>query len=367
MDVGMMMVFASYGWESCPDDRVWNEEIRLARIAADSGFDCLWSAEHHFNDYSFVPDNIQLMTYLTARHPNIDVGTAAVILPWHDPLRVAENAAVLDMLSGGRFRFGMGRGLARREFNAFGIAMDESRGRFDEAAPMIVKALETGFIEGDGPYYKQLRTEIRPRPQHSFDNRIYAVASSEDSVDSAARLGAHMVMFADRPWEMRAPVIERGRQLHRQYHGTEPPQIMLTEFCVCGANAGSIEDEARRYQGKFVESNFYHYEFLGEHFKTVKGYDAYQQKADLARKAGGIEGAVNGFMQAASWGTPDKILRGLEARRKVLGDFEMNVAFRFGGTPYEVSERGLKLFAKEVLPVVKKWEPAKAPAAQAAE
>ena len=71
------------------------------------------------------------------------------------------------------------------------------------------------------------------------------------------------------------------------------------------------------------------------------------------------------FMQAASWGTPDKILRGLEARRKLVGDFEMNVAFRFGGTPYEVCERGLKLFAKEVLPVVKSWKPATV--AQAAE
>jgi alkanesulfonate monooxygenase SsuD/methylene tetrahydromethanopterin reductase-like flavin-dependent oxidoreductase (luciferase family) len=55
MDVGMMMVFASYGWEHCSDARVWEEEIRLARLAADLGFDCLWSAEHHFNDYSFVP------------------------------------------------------------------------------------------------------------------------------------------------------------------------------------------------------------------------------------------------------------------------------------------------------------------------
>ena len=89
-----------------------------------------------------MPDNLQLMTYLTALCPNIDVGTAAVILPWHDPLRVAENAAVLDMLSEGRLRFGMGRGLARREFDAFRLSMDESRGRFDEAAPMIVKALQ---------------------------------------------------------------------------------------------------------------------------------------------------------------------------------------------------------------------------------
>ena len=89
MDVGMMMVFASYGWDNCSDDRVWDEEIRLADIAAGSGFDVLWSAEHHFFDYSFCPDNLQLMTFLAARHPDIDLGTAAVILPWHDPLRVA--------------------------------------------------------------------------------------------------------------------------------------------------------------------------------------------------------------------------------------------------------------------------------------
>ena len=91
----------------------------------------------------------------------------------------------------------------------------------------------------------------------------------------------------------------------------------------------------------------------------MKGYDAYQQKAEIARK-GGLEGAVAGFMQAASWGTPDKILRGLEERRKIVGDFELNVAFRFGGMPYEVAERGLKLFAKEVLPVLKAQSPAAA-------
>src|SRR5260221_5162110 len=200
MDVGMMMVFASYGWDNCPDQRVWDEEIRLARIAADSGFDCLWSAEHHFNDYSFVPDNLALMTFLTARHPGLDVGTAAVILPWHDPLRVAENAAVLDMLSKGRLRLGMGRGLARREFAAFRLSMDESRGRFDEAAPMIVNALKSGFIDGDGRYYKQPRIEIRPPPEYSFDRRIYALASSEDSVDSAAKIVDHIVMVAYLPW-----------------------------------------------------------------------------------------------------------------------------------------------------------------------
>ena len=185
------------------------------------------------------------MTHLAAKYPNIDVGTAAVILPWHDPIRVAENAAVLDLLSNGRLRLGFGRGLARREFEAFRLNMDESRVRFDEAAPMIVDALQTGFIEGDGLYYKQPRTEIRPRPQHSFDGRIYAVASSEESVISAAKLGAHVIMFADRPWEMRLPAIERFRDLHRKYHGTEPPHVMLTDFVICGTDLEQCEQRPK--------------------------------------------------------------------------------------------------------------------------
>ena len=354
MEVGMMMLFASYGWENIGDDQVWDEEIQLARLAADSGFDVLWSAEHHFFDYSFCPDNLQLMTYLAALCPNVGLGTAAVIVPWHDPVRVAEQAAVLDMLCKGRLRLGLGRGLARREFAAFRGTMDESRARFDEAAPMIVEALRIGFMEGNGKHYPQPRIELRPRPKYDFDGRIYAVASSDDSVEAAARLGAHMVMFSDRPWPMRLPAIQLNRDLFLKFHGRAAPAMMITDFCICGPNLAEAENHARQYMGKFVESNFHHYEFLGEHFATVKGYDAYAQKAAIARK-GGLEGATAGFMQAAIWGTPDRILRELEARRGAIGDFELNVAFRFGGVPFEIADRGLKLFAKEVLPVLKTW------------
>jgi alkanesulfonate monooxygenase SsuD/methylene tetrahydromethanopterin reductase-like flavin-dependent oxidoreductase (luciferase family) len=354
MDVGMMMVFASYGWSGMRDDQVWDEEIRLARLAADLGFDSLWSAEHHFFDYSFCPDNLQLMTYLAGVCPGVGLGTAAVIVPWHDPLRVAEEAAVVDLLCGGKLRLGLGRGLARREFAAFRGRMDESRERFDEAAPMIVEALRTGFIEGNGKFYHQPRIEIRPRPKYDFSGRIYCVAASEESVDAAAKLGAHMVMFSDRPWHMRLPAIERNRATHLRIHGRPAPEMMITDFCICEPDIAQAEEDARQYMGKFVESNFYHYEFLGEHFSTVKGYDAYVQKAAIARQ-GGLEGAVAGFMQAAIWGPPDRILCELDNRRHVIGDFELNTAFRFGGIPFELAERSLKLFAAEVLPVLKSW------------
>ncbi|HXU89381.1 MAG TPA: LLM class flavin-dependent oxidoreductase [Methylomirabilota bacterium] len=354
MNAGLQMVFASYGWSNVSDAAVWDEELRLGRLAADLGFDVLWSVEHHFNDYSFCPDNLQLMSYLAAACPDVGLGTAAVILPWHDPLRVVEQVSVLDHLSGGRLRLGIGRGLARREFEAFRGTMDESRERFDEAADMILRALRTGFMEGDGPFYRQPRIEIRPRPTRSFDGRVYAVASSDDSVVAAARLNAHMVMFADRPWPLRMPAIEKHRQLVREMHGTEARPPLLADFCVCTPTLDGAEALARRYMGKFVESNFYHYELLGAHFTTVKGYDAYAQKIAMAREIG-MDGIVSAFMEAAVWGTPDRILKKLDERRAIVGDFELATSFRFGGTPFDVAASGLRLYAKEVLPVVRAW------------
>jgi alkanesulfonate monooxygenase SsuD/methylene tetrahydromethanopterin reductase-like flavin-dependent oxidoreductase (luciferase family) len=294
------------------------------------------------------------MAYLTGVCPDVDVGTAAVILPWHDPLRVAEQVPVLDHLSRGRLRLGIGRGLARREFEAFRATMDESRERFDEASAMIMRGLRTGFMEGDGPFYRQPRTELRPRPGRSFDGRLYAVASSDDSVVSAARLDARMVMFADRPWPIRMPAITRHRELVRERHGHEAAPPLLADFCVCTPTLDGAEATARQYMGKFVESNFYHYELLGPHFSTVKGYDAYAQKIAMAREIG-MDGIVSAFMEAAVWGTPDRILRKLEERRSIVGDFELATSFRFGGTPYELAETGLRLYAKEVVPVVKSW------------
>ena len=91
----------------------------------------------------------------------------------------------------------------------------------------------------------------------------------------------------------------------------------------------------------------------------MKGYDALSSRKPRLPWKGGIEGAfVNRVHAGGRAGAHiDLILRGLEARRALLGDYELNVAFRFGGTPLEVSERGLRLFAKEVLPVVKSWQP----------
>src|ERR1700733_10446243 len=355
MDVGIQMIFSTYGWPGMSDREAWQQEIHLARVADEVGFDVIWSVEHHFFDYSFCPDNTQLLSYLAPLCTHADLGTAAIILPWNDPLRVAEKVSVLDLLSNGRVRLGLGRGLARREFAAFRGSMDDSRERFDEASAMILEALRTGFIEGHGKHFPQPRIEIRPRPERSFEGRTYAVASSEDSIEAAARLKARMLVFADRPWVARLPGIERYRALYEQYNGVGAPSVVTVDQCICAATAAEADELAERHMASFVDSNLEHYELMSTHFATTKGYDAYAQKSELARTAG-RDGVINALLQVAVRGTPDQVLRAYEGRRDLLGDYELNSSFRFGGIPFAKAETSMRLFAKEVMPVLKQWK-----------
>ena len=90
----------------------------------------MWTVEHHFTDYTMCPDPLQLLTWLAGRTERVLLGTGVVVLPWHDPVRVAEQIALLDNLSGGRLLLGIGRGIARIEYEGFGVDMDTSRERF---------------------------------------------------------------------------------------------------------------------------------------------------------------------------------------------------------------------------------------------
>ena len=356
MDAGVQLVFSSYGWKGITDGEVYEQELKLARLADELGFDVIWAVEHHFFDYSFCPDNTELLAYLAGVTANADLGTAAVIMPWNEPLRVAEKIALLDHLAQGRLRFGMGRGLSRREYAAFPkIEMGESRDRFDEGAAMVVRALETGFIEGEGPHYPQPRIEIRPRPERSFNDRLYAVASSDDSIESAARLGASMVMFADRPWENRMPGIERYREHFRDFHGRAAPPPMTADFMFCHHDADYAAEAGKQYLATYLASVLDHYEVMGDHFADIKGYDAYASAAKVLQKIG-EGGMLEGFLKATATGTPDQILRSLSDRRELMGTFELASSFRYGGIPYDEAEASMRLFAKEVLPVLQSWD-----------
>ena len=354
MRVGVQMIFQSYGYPpTVTDGQVVAEEVRLGVLADELGFDALWPVEHHFEDYAFCPDNTVFLAHMAARTKRISLGTGAVILPWNDPLRVAEKIALLDHLCEGRLLFGMGRGLARREYAGFGIPMDESRDRFDEAARMVLDALETGFIEGDGPHYPQPRTAIRPRPERSFRDRTFCVAMSPDSVLAAADLGARMIVFSQRPWPDQAAAYQTYTERFAERHGSEPQPLVACDFVYCDTDAGRAEEMAHRHIAGYLTSVMQHYELASDHFKDAKGYESYGNAVDLMQ-AIGLEQLCEMYLGVQAWGTPAQILERIEARRELLGDFDLTCCFRYAGLSVEDAERSMRTFAAEVLPVLRR-------------
>lgn len=355
MDVGLQLIFTSYGWDGITDSDVYAQEIDMAVRAEALGFDVIWPTEHHFFDYSFCPDNLQLLSYLAGRLQKIQLGTAAVILPWNDPLRVAEKVAMLDELSGGRVRFGMGRGLSRREFLPFrGVGMEESRERFDEAAPLIVNALRTGVFEGKGKFYPTARAEIRPRPSRSFSNRIYAVANSADSLEACAQIGARMILFSEARWTKRLENIERYRARFLELHRVPAPTLMTADFTFCHHDHDYAREVAERCMASYLRSLLEHYELMDDHLLSVKGYQGYGRQAQTL-KSMGFDKYLDGFLAANAYGTPEQMLKKFRERRETIGDYELATCFRFGGMAEQDCRASMELFAKEVMPELKRW------------
>ena len=352
MNIGVLGVFQNWH-KDLTDEQMFMEEIKVLERSEELGFDSVWAVEHHFDDYSMCPDNVVALAYLAGRTKRIKLVTGAVILPWNDPLRVAEKITMLDHLTGGRMMFGMGRGLSRIEYGGFRIDMNEARERFDEAARMIVDALETGFMEGNGRFYKQPRVEIRPRPSRPIRDRLFSVALSPESIEMAAKLGATMTCFIQHDISKHAPDILRYKKLFRELHGREAPPPVIADFVYCHQDMATAERVADAYIPQYFLSLVKHYEFAGVHFAETKGYQAYAEGARMIREAG-LEQAAQSYKQSQSWGTPEKILANYRRWREHIGDFALNAVFSYAGMPFDLVEQSQRLFAAEIIPELRR-------------
>lgn len=356
MRIGVQLVFQAHKDHS--DREMYKHELRLAIEAEEMGYDTVWPVEHHFFDYSMCPDNMQYLSYVAARTERIKLGTAAIILPWNDPMRVVEKMVLLDHLSDGRAILGLGRGLSRREYRGFGIDMSEARDRFNESVEIILKGVESGFVEADTKYYKQARIEVRPRPFKTFKGRRHMVCMSPDSFEVAAANGLGAMLFSQMGWNKVADNIWAYREDYRnKNNGEEAPPVIINDFIVCHPDRKKAEEIARKYIVGYYWSVMEHYEMAGSHFaETGKSYAHYAKGAELMKTVG-QDAIVEDFLGANLWGDPDLIAQKLRQRREVIGDFEVNGVFSYQSLPFDQVESCMRLFAKEVGPEIKSWKP----------
>ena len=155
---------------SYPDRQIFLEELEMAKEADRIGFDTVWTVEHHFTPYTMVTNPLQFLTYVAGVTKKVDVGTMVVVLPWHNPVRVAEDALMLDSLLGERrLKLGVGRGLGRREFNGMNVDQNESRARFDESLVILRELLAKGEIHDHrGEFYPIDHLRLRPQPERDL-------------------------------------------------------------------------------------------------------------------------------------------------------------------------------------------------------
>lgn len=358
MHVGMATVFQNPK-QMRTDHEVYRNELRLADLAEPLGFESIWGVEHHFTDYTMCPDVLQFLTYMAGRTTRARLGSMVVVLPWHDPLRVAEEVAMLDNISDGRLILGLGRGAGRVEFDGFRMPMDESRERFVESAEMLLRGLEQGYCEYQGKFVKQPRAPIRPAPFKSFRGRTYAAAVSPESVRIMAELGVGILIIPQKPWHEVAKELEAYRAAYRQINGTDAPPPVCAGWTFCDASAARAQEMARRFIGGYYQTVLDHYQFAGDHLKTTKGYEYYGKMSEKIATYG-TDKVIDYFMNLQVWGTPaqcyEKIL---DVRSRVGNDTFVGV-FSYAGMDYAEAERNMRLFAKEVMPELQKLGPAAA-------
>lgn len=177
------------------DSHAYGEFIAYVTEAERLGFRSVFLVEHHFTGVGQLSASLTLLAYLAARTRTIRLGTAVIVLPWHNPVLLAEQAATVDLLSGGRLDFGVGKGYRAPEFAGFQIAMAEATERFDEAIEVIRKAWTSpGRFSHQGKRWHFDNIVVEPQPLQSPHPPLWLAAGSPDSIRRAAREGYNLLL-----------------------------------------------------------------------------------------------------------------------------------------------------------------------------
>jgi len=165
-------------------------------VEADAlGYHSSFLVEHHFTGWTQVSATLNLLTWVAARTTRLRVGTAVMVLPWHNPVLLAEQAATLDLLSGGRLDFGIGKGYRHNEFKGFGIPEEEAEARFDEALDILIKSWTTNErFSYRGRYWNFTDIVVEPPPAQKPYPACWMAAGSAASIRKVAERGCNLLL-----------------------------------------------------------------------------------------------------------------------------------------------------------------------------
>jgi probable F420-dependent oxidoreductase len=310
------------------DSQGYRDYIAYVREAEALGFHSVFIVEHHFTGVGQVSASLNLLTYLAACTQRIRLGTAVVVLPWHNPVLVAEQAATLDLLSDGRLDFGVGKGYRDSEFAGFCIAPDEATERFDEAMD-VIRAAWSGAerFSHHGKRWNFDNIVVEPAPVQRPHPPFWLGAGSDESIRKAAREGYNLLLDQIATTDATiARVASFRAECARVGRDYRPAMVGTTRGLHIARNAAEREAQ------------------LGVRLQVLKNIGGLARGADAARYA--PESVVQTARESddgALLGTPDEIIARL--RRLEAGGVEHVLL-----VDPRPSLDSLRLFASEIMP-----------------
>lgn len=368
MKVGVMVTnYNSHDWSrllagdysrppATPDTEIVDNTLAFGALVEPLGFDSIWTAEHWGSPYSMQGDPLHWLSYWAARTERVDVGTAVLVLPWWDPVRLAHEMAMLDiLLQGRRLIPGVGRGVSAFEYGSFRIPHEQSRERFREVLEVLRLADSQPDFEYDGQHYKIPHTMIRPAPRHKGHmlDGMRGAFSTPASAEMAARMGLGQMFVAGEPMDEMARKVEHFNAVRAAAgFALEGTTAMLMTRCLPTMTDHDLPEANQYYVKQLSDARNHYAVWKSPDFSQVKGYEEY------ATKYGAEDRTFKLLNRRGSQlvGTPDDIIAKVIELQEATNMDQLIVHTNHGGIPLEKAVASLKLFAAEVLPVLQRMK-----------
>jgi alkanesulfonate monooxygenase SsuD/methylene tetrahydromethanopterin reductase-like flavin-dependent oxidoreductase (luciferase family) len=320
-----------------PYDIYYQQLLEQVELAEELGWECFMFNEHHFLGYGgLVANPAVLLAAAAARTSKIRLGPCIAILPLRHPLHSAEDYAMVDAISGGRLEFGIGSGNTEMDYRVFGLTRENDRQRLDEAFEVILKAWTQERVSHQGAFWQFDELTLYPRPVQKPHPPIWVAGTSEQTLGWAGRKGFHiMTVGHPHPPEKVRPGVEAWKRgLLDQ--GIDP-------------KARHCQFHVRTYVNESAER--------AREIATaaISRYDTISRIGRRSLTAAPAEYDWERMLATGrnNYGTPEQCIQNIQNAMEHYYFDTLTTTFNFGGIPHAEIVKSMRLFAAEVMPVLR--------------
>ena len=332
------------------DAQNMDNTLYMGELVEPLGFDSIWATEHYGSAYSMQPNPLQYLAYWAGRTSRIDVGTAVIVAPWWNPVRLASEISMLDiLLKGRRLHLGIGRGISPHEYASLGYPMEESHKYFYDVINAIRASDGAERFEFKGEVYEIPPTSIRPQARHKGEltKNIKVAFTTEASAKLAAEHGLGQMFVAGDDVDEMIAKVQRFNKIRKDL-GLPPDQPTTLLWMYCAETAEEAEEGWVYFQNQGVAAQHHYFDWNNPGYEGIRGYEEYlaRQTADISP----AEARLAARRATQPIGTPEAIIEKIKTMQQTISMEKVVIHMMYGGMPREKAEKSLRLFAEKVLP-----------------